>query len=170
MARLPDGGLKLKTRANYVFRWCLLVLCVISSVDASAVASGRPKKLPVLLSSSTVQSTANTFPRNNRRAMLESFEVNKPDNRHHKGDVRSRSIAKRLPWRRSSGRGLVLSGLAAMPAKRFVFGGVVAFYVASTIRKLKPSDPVHRSLYFWRHAGPIIVRSVKGHFCTLLYE
>lgn len=158
MARQPHGGLLSKTSESYVhlFVWCLLMLLgVISDVEASAVAAGRRKRL--LLSSYKAKPNPNVFPQPDRRATLniECFD-------HERDESGSRWIAERDSLSRPSCLGLLLVGLAA---NRFVVKAIVTLYIAKTIHKLRTSDPVRRSLYFWRHAGPIVVRIAE---CLLL--
>lgn len=94
-----------------------------------------------------------------------------------KYEIASRVNAiKRAPWRRPSDRGFQLVsgiglglglglGLQVPAAKRLIVTGAVALFVANRLHKLQTSEPVRRSLYFWHHAGPIVVRSlvsIKG--------
>jgi ABC1 atypical kinase-like domain len=43
--------------------------------------------------------------------------------------------------------------LALLPDKRYLLTGIATFYV---VHKVRTSEPMQRSIYFWTHAGPIV--------------
>ena len=56
---------------------------------------------------------------------------------------------------------LALAGLAMRkPAKRVLLTGLAAFYVTRKLQSFRKSEPIRRSIFFWRHAGPIVVRCI----------
>jgi aarF domain-containing kinase len=43
--------------------------------------------------------------------------------------------------------------LVLLPHKRYLLTGIVTYYL---IHKVRTSEPIQRSIYFWTHAGPIV--------------
>jgi hypothetical protein len=77
---------------------------------------------------------------------------------------------KLLPRRHSMTRHMMYSGLMAFPIHpRLLSNGLAALVIVNGIQTLRWSEPIQRSLYFWRHAGPIVVSARFNPRVTLSF-
>jgi hypothetical protein len=87
--------------------------------------------------------------------------------------VHFKPARKLLPRRHSMTRHMMYSGLMAFPIhpRQLLSNGVAALVIVNGIQTLRSSEPIQRSLYFWRHAGPIVVSCARfnPHNVTLSF-
>lgn len=166
MAVRQDGDpVPCAPRTIHKLGWRVVLLGLIVGAEGSVVSARRRRQTVVKSSSllSRVWTTENAISQRNLLWWNRDAD-------HERQDVCCYDSTwldpRRAPWRRPDGRGIALAALAtSIPTKRFVLSGVAALYAAHTIQKLRASDPLRRSLYFWSHAGPIVVRRSESGVC-----